>query len=148
MKALIVPQHSAKTACLRKIWFSSYSQNWLLTNEISVFFNYQYFTNRLISDFGDVDRHGWKKQGLLTGFLKKNSHLGKWAILGPKILDLLKEFFLKFCPVKRANNIKGMRITLIIFQKKFVWDKWTILGPKIVHSHNSGSSVRTFLNFA
>ena len=71
----MVHQHSAKTACLGKIWFSSYSQKWLSANEISVLFNRQYFTNRLISnfDFGHV-----------TGFLK-NSHLGKWAILGPKI---------------------------------------------------------------
>ena len=148
MKALIVPQHSAKTACLRKIWFSSYSQNWLLTNEISVFFNYQYFTNRLISDFGHVDRHGWKKQGLLTGFLKKKFSFGEMGHFGPKNSGSAERIFFKFCPVKGANNIKGMRITLIIFQQKFVWGKWTILGPKIVHSHNSGSSVRTFLNFA
>ena len=59
MKVLMVHQHSAKTACLGKIWFSSYSQKWLSANEISVFFNRQYFTNRLISDFDfwHVDRH-------------------------------------------------------------------------------------------
>ena len=59
MKVLKVHQHSAKTACLGKIWFSSYSQKWLSPNEISVFFNRQYFTNRLISniDFCNVDRH-------------------------------------------------------------------------------------------
>ena len=36
-------------------------------------FNHQYFTNRLISDFGfwHVDKHEWKKQGSLTDFLKK-----------------------------------------------------------------------------
>ena len=72
---------------LQKIWFSSYSQKFFSANEISVFFNRQYFTNRLISnfDFWHVDRHEWKKQGSLTAFLKKNSHLGKWAILGLKI---------------------------------------------------------------
>ena len=45
------------------------------------------FINRLISDFDfwHVDRHEWKKQGSLTVFLEKNSNLGKWAILGPKI---------------------------------------------------------------
>ena len=34
-------------------------QKWLLTNEISIFFNHQYFTNRSISDFGfwHVDRY-------------------------------------------------------------------------------------------
>ena len=36
-------------------------------------------------DFWYVDRHEWKKQGLLTGFYEKNSHLGKWTISGPKI---------------------------------------------------------------
>ena len=78
-------KHSAKLACLGKIWFSSYSQKYLSANEIS-FFNCQYFTNRLISDFGfwHIDRHEWKKQGSLTGFLKKFSF---WQMghLGPKI---------------------------------------------------------------
>ena len=36
---------------LGKIWFSSYSQKRLSANEISAFFNRQYFTNRLLSDF-------------------------------------------------------------------------------------------------
>ena len=58
MKVLMFHEHSAKTACLGKIWFSSYSQKWLLANEISVFFNRQYLTSRLISDFDfcHVDR--------------------------------------------------------------------------------------------
>ena len=51
MKVLMVHEHSANTACLGKIWFSSYSQKRLPTNEISVFFNCQYFTIRLIFDF-------------------------------------------------------------------------------------------------
>ena len=44
---------------LGKIWFSSYSQKRLSANEISVFFNPHYFTNRLIPDFDfwHVDRH-------------------------------------------------------------------------------------------
>ena len=56
----------------------------LLANEISVF-NCQYFINRLISDieFWYVDRHEWKKQGLLTGFLKKFS-FGQMAYFEPK----------------------------------------------------------------
>ena len=55
----MVHEHSAKTACLGKIWFSNYSQKWLLANEISEFFNRQYFTSRLMSDFDfcHVDRH-------------------------------------------------------------------------------------------
>ena len=77
-----------KTACLGKIWFSSYSQKWLSVNEISVSYNHQCFTNRLISDFDfwHVDRHERKKQGSLTGSVKKYSHLQKQAILGPKIV--------------------------------------------------------------
>ena len=75
----------------------------------------QYFTNRLISDFdfGHVDRHEWKKQGSLTSFLKKKKyiyiyHLGKWAILGPKIVHphnsgSVGKIFEKFCPMKGAN---------------------------------------------
>ena len=48
----MVHKHSAKTSYLGKIWFSSYSQKRPSTNEISVFCNCQFFTNRLISDFG------------------------------------------------------------------------------------------------
>ena len=53
--------NTAKTAYLGKIWYSSYGQNWLSANEISVVFNPQYFINRLISDFDfwNVDRHEW-----------------------------------------------------------------------------------------
>ena len=47
----MVHLHFAKTACLGKILFSSYSQKWLSASEISVFFNRQYFTNRFLSDF-------------------------------------------------------------------------------------------------
>ena len=32
--------------------------------------------------------------------------------------------------------------------KKIIWGKWIILDPKMVHSHNSGSAGRIFLNFA
>ena len=89
----------AKTACLGKIWFQSYSQKWLSVNEISVFFNRQYFSNRLMSDFDfwHVDWHKWKKQGSLAGFLKEMLSWGngpfwaqKWSIL--ITLDLLEQF--------------------------------------------------------
>ena len=55
---VMVHSHSVKTACLRKMWFSSYSQKWISADEISLFFNQQCFTNRLISDFDfwHVDR--------------------------------------------------------------------------------------------
>ena len=85
---------------LGKIWFSSYSQKWLLASEISVFFNRQYFTNRLISDFHfwHVDRHERKKQGSLTGFLKKIIIRGNGSFWAQKLrilitLDPLEEFF-------------------------------------------------------
>ena len=53
--------------------------------QYSVFFNRQYFINRLISDFDfwHVDRHEWKKQGSLTSFLKKFS-FGEMGHFGPK----------------------------------------------------------------
>ena len=48
------------------------------------FFNCQYFTNRLISDFGfwHVGKHNWKKQGS-SGFLKKFS-FEEMGYFGPK----------------------------------------------------------------
>ena len=111
-----------KTACLGKIWFSSYSQKWLLANEISVFFNRQYFTNRLISDFDfwHVDRHKWKKQGSLRVFLKTFSFV-EMGHFGPKNVHphnsgSTGRMFLKFCTMKVANRY--MRMTLIIFKKK------------------------------
>ena len=85
-----------------KMWFSSYIQKWLSANEISVFFNRQYFTIRLISDFDfwHVDRHEWMKQGSLTGFLKKKKMLiwGNGPFWAQKLhilitLDPLEEFF-------------------------------------------------------
>ena len=72
-----------KTACLGKVWFSCYSQKWLLANEISVFFNRQYIINRF--DFWHVDRHESKKQGSLTGFLKKKKvSFGEMGHFGSK----------------------------------------------------------------
>ena len=111
VKRKFIVVYSAKTACLGKIWFSSYSQKWLSANEISVFFNRQYFTNRLISDFDfwHVDRHEWKKQGLLTGFVKKFSFQEMGAILGPIIVHPRNfgstgRIFLKFCAMKGADR--------------------------------------------
>ena len=77
--------NTAENACLGKTWSSSYSQKWLPANEISIFFNRQYFTNRLMShfDFWHVDRHEWKEQGSLRGFLKKFSS-GQMSHFMPK----------------------------------------------------------------
>ena len=89
-----------KTACLGKIRFSSYSQKWLSANEISGLFNRQYFTNRLMSDFDF---------SLINRFSEKNSHLGKRAILGPKIMyphnsGSTGRIFFKFCAMKGADR--------------------------------------------
>ena len=86
-------------------------------------------------------------------FEKKNSHLGKWAILGLKTVHphnsgSAGRIFLKFCTMKGAN--RQMRLILIIFEKKklfgvngpFWTQKWhivIILDPlqdffKILHS--------------
>ena len=81
-----------------------------MANEISIFFNCQYFINRWISEFNfwHVERHELKEQVLLTGFLK-NSCLGKWAILGPKMVHphnsgFTVRTFVKFCTMKGANS--------------------------------------------
>ena len=67
----------------------------------------QYFTNRLISDFDfwHVDRHEWKKQGSLTGFVKKILIWGNVPSWAQKLhilitLDPLEEFFKNFAQWK------------------------------------------------
>ena len=100
----MVHWHFAKTACLGKIWFSSYSPKWLSANEISVFFGHHYFINRLISDFLA------KEQCLLTDFLKK---ILIWAN-GPFWIQTFRSFW---------------KILLVVFwKKKFVWGNMTFLG--------------------
>ena len=76
-----------------------------------------------------------KETRLINRFSEKNSHLGKWAILGPKIAHphnsgSAGRFFFTFYAMKGANSY--MRMILIIFKKKekFIWSKWTILGQK------------------
>ena len=90
-----------------------------LGNEISVVFNCQYFIIRLISDFDfwHVDRSEqgclflvWMKgTRLINRVSDKNSHMGKWAILGPKMAHPHNSGssvrnFLKFCTMKGANR--------------------------------------------
>ena len=57
-----------------------------------------------------------KETGLINRFSEKNSHLGKWAMLGPKIVHphnsrSAARIFLKFCPMKgligRWNDINN-----------------------------------------
>ena len=122
-----------KTECLGKTWFWSYSQKWLSANEISVFFNRQYFTNRLIShfDFWHVDRHEWKEQGSLTYFMKKIIILANGPFYAQKLhilitLDLLEGSFWNFAQWK--GLVRWKRYSLI-FQKN-CFEQIDHFGPK------------------
>ena len=62
-----------------------------------------------------------KEIRLINRFSEKNSHLGKWAILGPKIAHphnsgSTGRIFLKFCRMKGANRY--MKILLVVFREK------------------------------
>ena len=84
-KVIMVHWHSAKTACFGKIWFTSYSQKWLLANEIFVFLSRKYFISKLISGFLACKQTWMKGTRLINKFPEKKFHLGKWAILGQKM---------------------------------------------------------------
>ena len=97
-----------------------------------------------------------KETRIIDRFTEKNYHLGRWAILGPKLVHphysgSAGRIFQKY-KMKGANRymriirMRIMRTTLIIFLKNnlFGVNKWTILGPKMAHCHNSGSTVRIF----
>ena len=132
----MVSWHYRKTVSLGKIWFSNYSQKLLSTNEISMFFNRQYFINRLISDFDfwHVDRHEWKEQQvLLTCFLEKLS--------GSALTNFLKILLNEKGQKIDESNINGF------YLKNFLQGKWTISGRKMAYTHNSGSVLRSFLKF-
>ena len=50
-----------------------------------------------------------KETRLMNRFSEKNSHLGKWAILCPKVADpdnsgSAGRIFLKFCRIKGTNR--------------------------------------------
>ena len=66
------------------------------------------------------------EQVSLTGFLKKNPHLGKWAILGPKIAHhnsgSAGRIFVKFCTMKE-NDINNL-------QKRNCLEQMDHFGPK------------------
>ena len=77
-----------------------------------------------------------RNKAYFNRFSEKNSHLGKWVILGPKMAhpnnsgSALRMFF-KFCPMKGANRLMNNNF----FQKNFcLWangpfwtQKWRIL---------------------
>ena len=85
-----------------------------------------------------------RNKAYFNRFSEKNSHLGKWVILGPKMAHPnnsgsgLRMFF-KFCTMKGANRLMKNNF----FKKTFV-GKWAILDPKMAHPHNYGSTLRIF----
>ena len=93
----------------------------------------------------EAKRH---KKIILMVFPKKIWFVGKWAILGPKLVFPRNSVytlrsFSKFCTMKGAK--RHMKIILMIFPKKnLVQGKWAFLGPKIVHPHNFGSAQMMF----
>ena len=88
----------------------------LLANQITIFFNCQY----LITDFDflHVDRHEWKKNGILKIFLKILSRDKSTN------LDLLYMFFFLFFPMKAAKRY--MKFILMVFQKNLIWGEQVI----------------------
>ena len=103
---------------------------------------------RLISDFHfwHVDRHKWKKQGSLTGFLKIISfgEMGHFGLLHIFItLGSARRSFKKFCTVKgligRWEWYNSPKKILFYFFFIFFF----------LHRHNSESAdCKIFLNFA
>ena len=62
-----------------------------------------------------------KETKLINRFSEKNSHVGKWVILGPKIAHPNNSgsagtIFLKFCAIKGAKRY--MNILLVVFREK------------------------------
>ena len=62
-----------------------------------------------------------KETKLINRFSEKNSHVGKWVILGPKIAHPNNSgsagtIFLKFCAIKGAKRY--MKILLVVFREK------------------------------
>lgn len=119
------------TACLEKIWLSSYGQNWLSAKEISVFFCRQYFINRLMSgfEFWNVVRHKWKKQGLLTAFLKKLSfgQMGPFWVQISHILITLDPPYKFFQILHNENSINDFSQKLLFRANEALWAQtWCI----------------------
>ena len=63
-----------------------YIQRWLSANEILVFFNRQYFTNRLISDFDfwQVEIGRMNGTSFINRFSEKKSSFGQMGHFGPQ----------------------------------------------------------------
>ena len=68
-----------------------------------------------------------KETRLINSFSEKNSHLGKWTILDPKVVHphdsrSAGRIFINFCTMKGAN--RQMRMILIIFIKKYLFEAY------------------------
>ena len=94
---------------LRKLhaWEKSCSQVIAKNGSRPVRFQYSLIVNISLIDFYLTLIFGmymaWMKETRLTNSFSENSHLGKWTILGPKILITLvplEEFFKKFAQWK------------------------------------------------
>ena len=97
-----------------------------------------------------VDRHELKKQGSLTGFLKKFS-FGEMDHFWPKNCASSKLWIRWKNFLKLLHNEKGQWAGESnnngLYPKNFVQVKWVILGSKMAHSHSSGLALRIFLKF-
>ena len=112
-----------KTAYVGKFLSSSYSQKCLLADDISVFFNRQYFFNRPSSHFDicHLDGHEWKEEELLTRFLRETLIVGNVSLIAPKVMHPRNSgsavtIFWKFFTMKGASRY--MKVMFIIFSKK------------------------------
>ena len=136
MKLLITMWHSAKTAHEGKIWFSSYGQKMVSTNQIPIFFNCQYLVNGLTSDsdFLHVDRHECMQQGLLMSFLKKIVFHGTQVILGlkmahPRNFGSAVRVFFEILNYERGQRVHENYINGFP-EKNSRLEQWAILGIK------------------
>ena len=90
-KNLVLKLYNLRTRFFPGMQFSQYARKQLSDNDISVFFNHQYFINRLD-----------ERKKIHEQVFRKNSCLGKWIILGAKMAYphnsglALRLFFLNF----------------------------------------------------
>ena len=86
---------------------------------------------------------------LINRFSEKNSHLAKWAILGPKMMHphnsgSAVRIIFKFRTIKEANRYMKMILMIFLKKKIFCLEQMDHFGPKNDASHNSGFTARIF----
>ena len=82
------------------------------------------------------------------GFLKKNSHLGKWAILGLKMTHphnsgSTRRIFFEILHNKKDQEVNGTYINGFP-EKFFIWVQTGHFDLKMARLHNYGSTLRVF----